>query len=245
MDLATQLQTVSAASLTAFFLAAVAGLVMGIAPSSLPMYSVVVGSIAARGGQPSGPRRALLFALGFALGIAAADALIGALFGLFGQAVIAVLGRNLALMNLLLGLLLAAVGLAMLRVIRVPWLRVRARPRELKSFGGAFALGLPFGFSTCPACTPMTLPILAAAAATGSLWLGAALMFAFGLARGAPLLAAAVAADLVKLVPRVAPMLPRIERAGAALVLLAAVYFFYLSAFRAGLAPAIDWLLLR
>ncbi|MEX1074023.1 MAG: cytochrome c biogenesis protein CcdA, partial [Burkholderiales bacterium] len=115
----------------------------------------------------------------------------------------------------------------------------------LKSFGGAFALGLPFGFSTCPACTPMTLPILAAAAATGSLWLGAALMFAFGLARGAPLLVAAVATDLAKLVPRVAPLLPRIERVGAVLVLLAAAYFFYLSAFQAGFAPAIEWLLLR
>ena len=245
MDLATQLQTLSAASLAAFLLVGAAGLVMGVAPSSLPMYSVVVGSVAARIGRPSGPRRALLFALGFALGIAAADALIGALFGLFGQAVIAVLGRNLGLMNLLIGLLLAAVGLAMLRVIRVPWLRLNAQPRELKSFGGAFALGLPFGFSTCPACTPMTLPILGAAAATGSLWLGAALMFVFGLARGAPLLVAAVATDVVKLVPRVAPLMPWIERSGGVLVLVAALYFFYLSAFHAGLAPAIDWLILR
>ncbi len=245
MNLATQFQNLSAASTAAFLLVAAAGLVMGVAPSSLPMYSVVVGSVAARSGRPTGPRRALLFALGFALGIATADALIGALFGLFGQAVIAVLGRNLGLMNLLIGLLLAAVGLAMLRVIRVPWLRLNAQPRELKSFGGAFALGLPFGFSTCPACTPMTLPILAAAAATGSLWLGAALMFVFGLARGAPLLVAAVATDLVKLVPRFAPALPRIERTGGVLVLLAAAYFFYLSAFQAGLAPAIEWLLLK
>jgi cytochrome c-type biogenesis protein len=91
----------------------------------------------------------------------------------------------------------------------------------------------------------MTLPILGAAAATGSLWLGAALMFVFGLARGTPLLVAAVAADLVKLVPRFAPVVPRIEFAGGALVLLAAFYFFYLSAFYAGLAPAIDWLLLK
>jgi cytochrome c-type biogenesis protein len=70
-------------------------------------------------------------------------------------------------------------------------------------------------------------------------------MFAFGLARGAPLLVAAVATDLVKLVPRAAPLLPRIERVGAVLVLLAAAYFFYLSAFQAGLAPAIEWLLER
>jgi len=127
MDLATQFQTLSADSVAAFLLAAAAGLVMGVAPSSLPMYSVVVGSVAARIGRPTGPRRALLFAFGFALGIAAADALIGALFGLFGQAVIAVLGRNLGLINLLIGLLLAAVGLAMLRAIRLPWLRRRDR----------------------------------------------------------------------------------------------------------------------
>lgn len=245
MDFVTQLQNLSAASVAAFLLVAAAGLVMGVAPSSLPMYSIVVGSVAARSGRPTGPRRALLFALGFMLGIATADALIGALFGFFGQAMITALAGKLALTNLLVGLLLAVIGLALLRLIRVPWLRLNAKPRELKSFGGAFGLGVPFGFSTCPACTPIMLPILGAAAATGSLWLGAALMFVFGLARGTPLIVAAVATDLVKLVPRFAPAVPRIELAGGALVLLAALYFFYLSAFYAGLAPAIDWLLLK
>jgi cytochrome c-type biogenesis protein len=108
IDLAAQFQTLSAASIAAFLLVAAAGLLMGVAPSSLTMYSVVVGSVAARSGRPTGPRRALLFALGFAPGVAAADAL---------------LGRNLGLVNLLFGLVLGAIGLAMLRVIRVPWLR--------------------------------------------------------------------------------------------------------------------------
>lgn len=245
MELIAQLEHVSAASLTAVLIVAAAGLLMGVAPSSLPMYSVVVGSVAARTAESARARRGLLFALGFVLGLASADALIGALFGFFGQAVITALAGKLGLMNLLIGLLLAVIGLALLRLIRVPWLRLNAKPRELKSFGGAFGLGVPFGFSTCPACTPMTLPILGAAAATGSLWLGAALMFVFGLARGTPLLVAAVATDLVKLVPRFAPVVPRIEFAGGVLVLLAALYFFYLSAFYAGLAPAIDWLLLK
>ena len=245
MELLAQFEHVSIASVAGVALVMAAGLLMGVAPSSLPMYSVVVGSVAARSGESAGVRRGLVFALGFVLGLASADALIGALFGFFGQAVIAALGRSLGLMNLLIGALLAAVGLALLRVIRMPWPRFRAQPRPMKSFGGAFGLGIPFGFSTCPACTPMTLPILGAAAATGSLWLGAALMFIFGLARGAPLVAAAAAADLVKLVPRFAPIVPRIERAGGVLVVLVAFYFFYLSAFYAGLAPAIDWLILR
>ena len=67
-DLATQFQTPSVASVAAVLLVVAAGLVMGVAPSSLPMYSAVVGSVAARSGRPTGPRRALLFALGFALG---------------------------------------------------------------------------------------------------------------------------------------------------------------------------------
>jgi cytochrome c-type biogenesis protein len=245
MELIAQLEHVSIASLAGVALVAAAGLLMGVAPSSLPMYSVVVGSVAARSGSSSGVRRGLFSALGFALGLASADALLGALFGFFGQAVIGALARSLGLMNLAIGALLAIVGLALLRLIHVPWVRVSARPRELKSFGGAFGLGVPFGFSTCPACTPMTLPILGAAAATGSLWLGAGLMFVFGLARGAPLLAAALAADVVKFVPRVAPLMPWIERLGGALVLAAALYFFYLSAFYAGLAPEIGWLILR
>lgn len=245
MELIAQLEHVSAASLTAVLIVAAAGLLMGVAPSSLPMYSVVVGSVAARTAESAKARRGLLFALGFVLGLASADALIGALFGFFGQAVVTALAGKLGLMNLLIGLLLALIGLALLRVIRVPWLWLRAKPRELKSFGGAFALGVPFGFSTCPACTPMTLPILGAAAATGSLWLGAALMFVFGLARGTPLLVAAVATDFVKLVPRFAPVIPRIEFAGGVLVLVASLYFFYLSALYTGLAPAIDWLILK
>lgn len=245
MELIAQLEHVSVASLTAVLIVAAAGLLMGVAPSSLPMYLMVIGSVAARTAESARARRGLLFALGFVLGLASADAMIGALFGFFGQAVITALAGKLGLTNLLIGLLLAVIGLALLRVIRVPWPRLSAKPRELRSFGGAFGVGVPFGFSTCPACTPMTLPILGAAAATGSPWLGAALMFVFGLARGTPLLVAAVAADLVKLVPRFAPVVSRIERVGGALVLVAALYFFYLSAFYAGLAPAIDWLLLR
>lgn len=245
MELIAQLEYVSATSLTAVLIVAATGLLMGIAPSSLPMYSVVVGSVAAGTMESARARRGLVFALGFVLGLATADALIGALFGFFGQAVIAVLAGKLGLMNLLIGLLLAVIGLALLRVIRVPWLRLDVKPRELKSFGGAFGLGVPFGFSTCPACTPVVLPILGAAAATGSLWLGAALMFVFGIARGTPLVVAAVATDLVKLAPRFAPVMSRIELVGGVLVLLAALYFFYLSAFYAGLAPAIDWLLLQ
>lgn len=145
------------------------------------------------------------------------------------------LAGYLALTNLLLAGLLAVLDLALLRKIRiaVPGLTPVARPVD--SFAAAYALGIPFGLSVCPACTPMVLPILGAAAATGTPWLGGALLFIFGLARGVPLLAVGTAAGTIKRVRRFALWVPTIERASGLLLLGAALYFLYQSAVFAGL----------
>lgn len=177
------------------------------------------------------------------LGIATVDAAIGGLFGFVGDAVIRVLAGSLAITNLVLAGLLVAMGLALLRVIHVPWLRLQARPREVSSFGGAYALGIPFGLSTCPACTPMVLPVLGAAAATGEAWVGAALLFTFGIARGVPLLIAGAATGAAMRLHRAAFWAPRIERAGGVLLLLAALYFLYEGAAATGAVPPLEFLL--
>lgn len=239
-DLLTQLNDLPAGSLAFFGVVLLAGLVMGVAPSALPLMSVVVGSVAGRG-EPGraegGGRRGLIFAAGFVLGIATIDALIGALFGFLGYALIRALAGSLALTNLGVAALLGVMGLALVRVVHVPWLRIDARPRTVTSFTGAYALGLPFGLSTCPACTPMILPVLGAAAATGEPLLGAALMFTFGLARGVPLLVAGAATGAVGHLRALTPWIPRIERAGGVLVLIAAGFFLYQGAAYAGLVP--------
>jgi cytochrome c-type biogenesis protein len=238
IDFAGLLDQNSLASPLAFGLVALAGLAMGVAPSSLPLYSVVMGTVAAGAGPPSRAGRfAFSFPLGFVLGIAIVDAAAGALFAFVGMLVIEALVGSLALVNLLIALLLVVIGLALLRIIRIPGLRIEARPGLAASFGGAVALGVLFGLSTCPACTPMVLPVLGSAAATGNPLLGAALLFTFGLARGAPLIAAGAAAGAIKHVGKAAPWVRRIERIGGMLVLIAAAYFLYQSAVYAGLAP--------
>jgi len=239
-----QLQEISAASPAAFALAMLAGLVMGVAPSSVPLMSVVVGSVAGQteAKTPTGVRRALLFSVGFVLGMATVGAAIGGLFGFLGSVVIEVLVGYLSVTNLVVAALLAGIGLALLRLVQVSWPRLPVSPRPVNSFGAAYALGVPFGLSTCPACTPMVLPILGAAAATGEAWLGAALLFMFGLARGVPLLAAGTATGAAKHVHRLAPLVPKLERAGGVLLLLAALYFGYQSAAYAGWVPPFQFL---
>ena len=241
-SLLAQLDSVTAPTLTAFGAIALIGLVMGVAPSSLPLFSVVVGNIAGRPGtgKRGSRRQTLLFSAGFVFGIAIADAILGALSGLIGWQALRIVTASLALTNLVISAVLVLIGLALLRIVLVPNpFRFMARGKETRSFGGALLLGFPFGLSTCPACTPLVLPVLGAAAATGDPVAGAALLFTFGVARGLPLLVAGVAADSVKQLERFAPFVPKIERIGGALVLIAALFFAYQSAGYFGLVPLI------
>lgn len=239
LDPETWLHQVSLASPLGIALVALAGLVMGVAPSSFPLASVVAGYVGA-GPREEARNRAwegAVLAGGFVLGLATVDAAIGALFGIIGFTAIRILAGSLAVTNLVLGLLLVVLGLALMRKIHIVVPVLRPKPKRVNSFWGAYALGLPFGLSVCPACTPMVLPILGAAALTGTAWLGAAVMLVFGLARGIPLLLVGAATETVKGIPRVTFWVPKIERAAGAILLLSALYFFYQSAGYAGVVP--------
>lgn len=219
---------------------ALAGLLVGVAPSSLPLYSVVAGTV---GGQAGRRTKGLLLSAGFALGMATVDAAVGLLVGLLGFAVLAGIVRYLALTDLLLAALLTVLGLALLRKIHITIPVLRPAARRVDTVVAAYALGVPFGLSACPACTPMMLPILGAAAATGSPWLGGLLLFVFGLSRGVPLVLVGAAADGAKRVPHFTMWVPTVERVGGTLLLIAALYFLYQSAAAGGLVPPLQALL--
>lgn len=219
---------------------ALAGLLVGVAPSSLPLYSVVAGCV---GGQAGRRTKGLLLSAGFVVGMATVDAAVGLLVGLLGFAVLAGIVRYLALTDLLLAALLVVLGLALLRKIHIVVPVLRPSARRVDTVVAAYALGVPFGLSACPACTPMMLPILGAAAATGSPWLGGLLLFVFGLSRGVPLVLVGAAADGAKRVPRFTMWVPMVERVGGVLLLIAALYFLYQGAAAGGLAPPLQALL--
>jgi cytochrome c-type biogenesis protein len=240
IDLELLLQNVTALTPLTIALVALAGLVVGIAPSSFPLMSAAAGLAAGRGATDSAKRRGEGFWLsaGFALGIATVDAVLGALFGLAGFAVLRVLASFLAIAYALLGVILLITGLALLRVVHVAIPVLAPSPKPTRTFVGSFLLGLPFGLSTCPACVPLLLPVVVAAASTADPALGAALMFAFGLARGVPIVAAGTTAGILAHLRRTRGFIRWAERAGGVLMLAAALYFLYQAAIFAGwLAP--------
>jgi cytochrome c-type biogenesis protein len=161
-DVEPLLQNITALTPLAVALVTLAGLIVGVAPSSFPLLSVAAGLAAGRGATDPGQRRVegLWLSAGFALGIATVDGVLGTLFGLAGFAVLRVLANFLAIAYAVLGLILAATGFALLRVIRVRIPVLMPSPRPTRSFAGSCLLGLPFGLSTCPACTPLLLPEL-------------------------------------------------------------------------------------
>ena len=237
LDLEAWFQHVSVISPLGFAFVALAGLITGVAPSSLPLGSVVAGYVGGQSRDAGAIKRTagLRLSAGFVLGLATVDAAIGIFFGFLGFTIIRILAGSLAITNLMLAVFLVVLGLALLQKIHIVIPVLRPRPRQVHSFGAAYALGIHFGLSICPACTPMVLPILGAAAVSGTPWFGGVLLLVFGLARGIPFLIVGAATEKIKAVPRFAIWVPKMERASGVLLLLAAVYFLYQSGIYAGL----------
>ncbi len=235
-ELEPLMQQITALTPYTVALVALAGLIVGVAPSSFPLISVAAGLATGQGAASSNRRRieGLRLSAGFVLGIVTIDTLLGATFGLAGFAVLRFLASYLALTYLLLAIILIVVGLALLRVIHIiiPTLAPSAKPA--RGFVGSYLLGLPFGLSACPACTPMLFPVVAAAAASASPLMGAVLMATFGLARGVPIMVAATVAGSVAHFKHTRAFTLWAERIGAALVFAAALYFLYQAALYAG-----------
>lgn len=239
-ELRQLLETITELTPYAIALVALAGLVVGIAPSSFPLLSVAAGLSTGQdkpGGNPL-HMRGLWLSAGFVLGIATVDAIVGALFGLLGFAVMRVLVSFLGLAYALLAIILTVIGLVLLRVIHIVIPMLSPSANSTKTFFGTYLLGLPFGLSACPACTPLMLPVVGAAAMTADPLMGATLMLTFGLARGIPIVLAGTIAGSLAHLRHTGTFTRSVERLGGVLMLAAAAYFFYQAAIYAGwLAP--------
>jgi len=191
-------------SITYLFLAFfVLGLALAFTPCVLPMLpilsSVIFGS---QGGKTISKGRASLLALSYVLGMALVYALAGTLMAALGGSVQRVLQSPAALAAFALLLLALSGSLFGLYELRLPhsWHqqvdRLAGRQKGGSMFG-AFALG---GISTLVASPCITAPlagVLAFIAQTGSMSLGAGLLFVMALGMGLPLLFIAIEARIL------------------------------------------------
>jgi thiol:disulfide interchange protein DsbD len=184
----------------AFF---ILGLALAFTPCVLPMLpilsSVVFGT---QGKQSIGKGRASFLAAAYVLGMACVYALAGVLMAALGGSVQRALQSPIALIGFSLLLLALSGSLFGLYELRMPqsWqekVDQLAGRHKGGSFIGAFALG---GISTLVASPCITAPlagVLTFIAQTGSMSLGAGLLFVMALGMGLPLLFIAIEARIL------------------------------------------------
>ena len=184
----------------AFF---ILGLALAFTPCVLPMLPILSSVIfGTQGGKAISKGRASLLAMAYVLGMALVYALAGILMAALGGSVQRVLQSPLALATFALLLLALSGSLFGLYDLRLPqsWhhhIDKLAGRQKGGSFFGAFALG---GISTLVASPCITAPlagVLAFIAQTGSMSLGAGLLFVMALGMGLPLLFIAIEARIL------------------------------------------------
>ena len=184
----------------AFF---VLGLALAFTPCVLPMLPILSSMIfGSQGGKTISKGRASLLALSYVLGMALVYALAGTLMAALGGSVQRALQSPIALASFALLLLALSGSLFGLYELRLPhsWDqqvdRLAGRHKGGNVFG-AFALG---GISTLVASPCITAPlagVLAFIAQTGSMSLGAGLLFVMALGMGLPLFFIAIEARIL------------------------------------------------
>ena len=184
----------------AFF---ILGLALAFTPCVLPMLPILSSVIfGIQGGKAVSKGRATVLALAYILGMALVYALAGVLMAALGGSVQRVLQSPFALASFALLLIALSGSLFGLYDLRLPqsWHqqvdRLAGRHQGGNLFG-AFALG---GISTLVASPCITAPlagVLAFIAQTGSMSLGAGLLFVMALGMGLPLLFIAIEARIL------------------------------------------------
>jgi thiol:disulfide interchange protein DsbD len=184
----------------AFF---ILGLALAFTPCVLPMLPILSSLVfGTQGGKSISKGRASLLALSYVLGMACVYALAGVLMAALGGSVQRVLQSPIALIGFALLLLILSGSLFGLYDLRLPqsWhqqIDRLAGRHQGGSIAGAFALG---GISTLVASPCITAPlagVLGFIAQTGSMSLGAGLLFVMALGMGLPLLFIAIEARIL------------------------------------------------
>lgn len=199
------------------------GLVVGFAPSTLAMAPAVMGYV--RSTHATSVGRATRISAAFVAGMVVIDMAVGAAIALAGAAALRFLGERLVLWNAVVAVVLFVLALITLRLWRPNLPSMLPRAGKANSAAGAFAMGLPFGLLTCPACTPLLLPVALGAAATANPAYGAALLGAFALGRGVLLTVLGASTGTLHTLAGATRAVPWIERALGVLLLAGAGYF--------------------
>ena len=221
-----------------------AGIASFLAPCLVPLLPAYLGIVAGEAVEARDPARAIPATLLFILGFGLVFAGLGATAGLLGSALTDVQNG----VQRVGGVVVAAMGLALLGVVRGPLARERRLVASFYRITGPFrpvAVGVAFGAAWSPCVGPLLGAALTVAAGSGDAGRGAVLLFAYALGIGVPFLLASLGlASSPRLAERLRRLAPPVERLAGGLlvvlgVLLATGAYEHLTSYLARFTPGI------
>lgn len=216
--------TLSHFSALAYILVFIGGILTSMGPCNLSMVPVIMAYV---GGTAEPTRaRGLSLSTSFTLGSSTTFAILGILASGVGR----IAGPGRSTMYYIVAAVCFIVGLSLLGVLRVNLslsglVKVDRilRPGHI----GAYLLGLVVGLAGSQCGMPILVAILSIVMAKGQIAYGASLMFAYGLGRGIPIVAAGTFTGLVKSVPYLSRWHAFAEKAAAVVMLALGMFFLW------------------
>lgn len=187
-------------------------------------YALLPGYVSYYLGSRLSRTRAISGGLACTLGLVTVFSVVGGL----SSGLAALIPRLVPLLDLLAGGVLVLMGAAMLLQLRLPYLSFPVNPSRRTGLRGFYLFGVVYGLGGVGCSAPIFLSVLVFALSRGLL--DAAVVFvAYALGMGAPLVLTSllVAGANELMIRRVSGAVPRIQRAGGAVLVLVGLYLVY------------------
>ncbi|MCU0485725.1 MAG: sulfite exporter TauE/SafE family protein [Anaerolineales bacterium] len=214
------------ASLLAFVLVFLGGVVTSLGPCNVATIPLIVGYV---GGSSNLSRtRSFTLSLAFAIGLAITFMLLGVFAALIGGLV----GAATTWWYYLVAGICFLIGLNMLGVLQINLPLAFGGLRErigLKGVPGALALGLVSGLVASQCATPVLAAILTYVMTKGALLYGAGLLFVYALGRGVPVVLAGTFTGALKSFQKLVRWTGVIEKASGVIVIGVGLYFLWIA----------------
>jgi cytochrome c-type biogenesis protein len=209
-----------------FVLVFLGGVLASVGPCNLGMVPVVIGYV---GGQHDLTRnRGFWLSTFFTLG----SSITFVILGMVAATVGGLFGTESKILHWVAALVCFAIGLSLLGALKVNLdLLSRLQPTRVAMTGliGAFLLGLVVGLAGSQCGTPVLVAILGIVMAKGKLAYGAALLFAYGLGRGVPVVMAGTLTSVVKGLPAMMRWTHWMERAAGVILVGVGLYLVWIA----------------
>lgn len=218
--------TLQTASVLAFVLAFLGGILTSLGPCNIATIPLIMGYVG--GSHDLSRSRSFSLSLAFAIGLALTFMLLGVAAALIGG----LIGASTRWWYYLVAGVCFLIGLNMVGVLQLNlpmWFGGLRERIGLKGIPGALALGLVSGLVASQCATPVLAAILTYVMAKGALVYGAALLFVYALGRGVPVVLAGTFTGALKSFQKLGHWSAVIEKASGVIVIGVGLYFLWIA----------------